>query len=191
MEKAGDVEITIDENTGLTTKDGYQRIEDPPLERKSDMPGLPDFMQNERTRIQDMYKKNKKMLDKWVELDNSFKQIQRVIVAFTMIGAAVMGIVAGVNESPTLSYVAAGLAAFGALKEQLAKLFITDFSTKKRIKYMEKCRVIKECLDGMYLSYIQANQDGEISMEEVRKYQTLIQAMEVKLFDIEADIMVV
>ena len=99
MEVKEDVAIVVDENAGHAPKDGYQRIEDPgdpPLERKSDMPGLPDFMQDERIRIQAMYKKNKKMLDKWVGLDNSFKQIQRVVVAFTMIGAAAVGIVAGV-----------------------------------------------------------------------------------------------
>ena len=93
--------------------------------------------------------------------------------------------------SPALSFTAAGLAAFGALKEPLAKMFITEFTTKKRLKYMNVCKVIKECLDGMFLSYIQANEDGEISVDEVRKYQALIQAMEVKLFDIEADMMVV
>ena len=56
---------------------------------------------------------------------------------------------------------------------------------------MNICKVIKECLDAMYLSYIQANEDGDISVEEVRKYQVLIQTMETKLFDIEADAIVV
>ena len=190
MEVKEDVAI-VEESAGHASKDGYQRIEDPPPGKKSDMPGLPDFMQDERIRIQAMYKKNKKLLDKWVGLDNSFKQIQRVVVAFTMIGAAAVGIVAGVQMSPALSFTAAGLAAFGALKEPLAKMFITEFTTKKRLKYMNVCKVIKECLDGMFLSYIQASEDGEISVDEVRKYQGLIQAMEVKLFDIEADMMVV
>ena len=131
------------------------------------------------------------MLDKWVGLDNTFKQIQLVVVAFTMVGAAGVGIVAGIKMSPALSFTAAGLAAFGALKEPLAKLFITEFTTKKRVKFMNICKVIKECLDAMYLSYIQANEDGDISVEEVRKYQVLIQTMETKLFDIEADAIVV
>ena len=184
-----DVTIEMEEGAGVTSKDGYQRLEDPPSEPQSDMPGLPEHLQKERMRIQEMYKKNKKKLDKWIGLDNTFKQIERVVVAFTMIGAAVMGIVAGVQTSQTLSFIAAGLAAFGALKEPLAKLFITEFTTKKRMKYMNVCKVIKECLDGMYLSYIQAYEDGDLSVEEIRKYQGLIQAMEVKLFDIEADLL--
>ena len=192
MEMVADEDITVNAKKGQTNKDGYRQIDNPtPSERKSDMPGLPDFMQDERTRIQAMYTVKKKMLDKWVGLDNAFKQIQLIVVAFTMVGAAAVGIVAGIQMSPALSFTAAGLAAFGALKEPLAKLFITEFTTKKRVKFMNICKVIKECLDAMYLSYIQANQDGEISVEEVRKYQVLIQTMEAKLFDIEADAMVV
>ena len=186
-------DTTADQNPEQSNKDGYRQVDENPTppKGKSDMPGLPDFMQDERVRIQAMYTVKKKMLDKWVGMDNSFKQIQLLVVAFTMVGAAGVGIVAGIKMSPALSFTAAGLAAFGALKEPLAKLFITEFTTKKRVKFMNICKVIKECLDAMYLSYIQANQDGEISVEEVRKYQVLIQTMEAKLFDIEADAMVV
>ena len=191
MEVKEDVCIPITEKVQENTQDGYQRIDNPRKERNSDMPGLPDFMQDERARIQNLYERNKFKLDKWVELDNTFKQLQRIVIAFTMIGAAIMGVVAGVQMNPILSYIAAGLAAFGALKEPLAKLFIKEFTTKKRVKYMNKCKVIKECLDAMFLSYIQASDDGNISVDEIKKYQTLIQSMEVKLFDIEADMMAV
>ena len=36
------------------------------------------------------------------------------------------------------SYIVAGLDAFGALKESLARLFIKVFTTKKSVKYMNK-----------------------------------------------------
>ena len=188
--EGADVTIEMEEGAGVATKDGYQRIEDPPSEQQFDMPGLPDRLQKERMRIQKMYKKNKQKLDKWILLDNIFKQIERATVALTMIGAAVMGIVAGVQTSQTMSFISAGLAAFGALKEPLAKLFITEFTTKKRMKYMNVCKVIKECLDGMYLSYIQAYEDGVISVDEIKKYQGLIHAMEVKLFELETEVLI-
>ena len=119
---------------------------------------------------------------KWVGLDNTFLSlIQRAIVAFTMIGAAIIGIVntvAGVEESPTLSFIAGGLAAFSALKEPLSKLIIADFTTTK----------LKECLslDELYLSYLglQAYKDGKITVEEVVKYQALITAIEQQLCNI-------
>ena len=186
MEPTG---VTVEENAGVTSTDGCQLFGDSPTENKSDrpMPGLPDYMQRERERIKDMYTKKKNMLDKWIGLDDTFRLIQRVIMAFTMTGAAIIGIVAGVEESPTLSFIAGGLAAFSALKEPLSKLLITDFTTKKRAKYMKVCKVIKECQDKMYLSNLQASEDGKISVEEVVKYQDLIKAMEDQLFNIEAD----
>ena len=93
--------------------------------------------------IQAMYKKKRNMFDKWVGLDNTFRRIQRVIVAFTMIGAAIIGTVAGMEESPTLSFIAGGLAAFSTLKEPLSKLLIADFATRKKVKFMKVCKVIK------------------------------------------------
>ena len=78
-------------------------------------------------------------------------------MAFTMIGAAVMGVIAGVKMNPILSYIVDGLAALDALKEPLARLFIKVFSTMKRVKYIiHRCKVIKGCLVMMFLSYVKA-----------------------------------
>ena len=43
---------------------------------------------------------------------------------------------------------------------------------------MNKCTVIKECLGAMFLSYIQASDDGNISVDEIKKYQTLNQSID-------------
>ena len=183
MALTGDVRGSVEENAGETSTDGCQLFED--------MPGIPEFVRVKRKRIEDEYKKKKTKLDYWIGLDNTFKMIQRVAVAFAMTGAAVIGVIAGVEESPTLSFIAGGLASFSALKEPLSKLLIKEFTTKKRLKFLNVCKVIRDCMNEMYLSYIEAKKDGEISVEEVRKYQGLIQAMEDKLFEIETGTMVV
>ena len=63
----------------------------------------------------------------------------------------VVGIVAGYEDMPLLSYVSAGLAGVAALKEPLENLFITDFTSKKRRRYMDRCDLFNHCLYDMFL----------------------------------------
>ena len=152
---------------------------------QSDMPGLPEYMVEERKRIQKEYDTNTLTLSKWIWWDSSLKSIHRIFVAVVTISSMAVGIVAGIQDLPFLSFVSAGLAGVAALKEPFEKLFITDFTSRRRRRYRNRCRLIKDCLDAMYLSWVDANADGVITPDEIKKYQKLIKEMEQKLFDID------
>ena len=167
------------------------RSQDPALQLEWPyMPLLPPNLQLEANDVKRLYGKEKRVLKTWIRWDNRVKMFARFFMALTLIAAAVIGVIAGVKVSPALSYVTAGLAATGALREPLEKLFIDDLTTKKRIKYMTKCSIIRECLNAVYLQYLIAKEDKEIDNEEAKQYQKHINDMYVKLFSIDAEYIV-
>ena len=144
-------------------------------------------LQEQAIEIKQEYEKYRTKLRKWRKRDNYFKMFARVLIGFTMLGATVMSVVAGINVSPLYSYIAAGLAAVGALKEPLEKLFITDCTTKKRIKYMNKCNIIRDGLSDMYLQSLAARKDTELDSDETKKFQKAINDIHAKLANLDTD----
>lgn len=155
------------------------------------MPHLPDELCTQRSQegLQMRYRKQMKTLDKWNGRDNCAKMIGNFVIAATMVGAAVVSVIAGIQVSPSLSYVAAGLAAFGALKDPLWNLLITDITTKRRTKEMEKCRIMRRGLYEMYQQYMIAREDGEIDLNEILAFQKCINDMHDELFHVENEML--
>ena len=90
-----------------------------------------------------------------------------------------MGVISGVKTNPILSEILTGLAS-------------CFWFTQRAFGQSLYLRIYNEETNRMNkLIYIQASHDCNISVDEIEKYQTFIQSMEVKLYDIEADMMAV
>ncbi len=114
----------------------------------------------------------------WSWWDSLVRSCYRIIVAVCLIASTIVSTVAGASMTPTLSYVAAGLTAVGALKDPLEKLFIDEFTTKKRRMYKDICRIRRVYLDRMFIEYLRASADQDITTEELENYVKLAYEMD-------------
>ena len=138
-------------------------------------------MHNKWREIETELAKNEKWFERWSWWDSLVRNVYRIFIAFCMISSTVVSTVAGATAIPTLSFVAAGLAAIGSLQEPLEKLFITEFTTRKRKKYQDKCRIRRKYLDRMFIYYLEASKDNEISTDELKHYVDLAYQMDEEL----------
>ena len=154
------------------------------------MPKLQESTQKEVSGVKYMFNKKKKVLKRWTRIDECVKIISKLTMGLTMVSITMVSVIAGITASPGLSYAAAILAAFGALKKPLEKLLITDLTTKKRIKYMDKCRIIRECLEEVNEKYLEATKPDsssgvEIDIDEHLGFEAIVGKMSKKLFELD------
>ncbi len=110
-----------------------------------------------------------------------------MVVAICLIMSTVVSVAAG-TTAQWLSFVAAGLSAFGAIQESLVKLFITDFTTKKKKKYHDQVQIMRKYLDKMFIAYLDAtaknsDEGRKISVDELKLYLGLTYEMDKELME--------
>ena len=137
--------------------------------------------------IEDDLDKSELLFERWTKIDDFTRGSFRVVVAICLIMSTVVSVAAG-TTAQWLPFVAAGLTAFGAVQETLVKLFITDFTTKKRKKYHDQVRIRRKYLDKMFLAYLDAtvessDQGKKISVDELKLYLGLTYEMDEKLME--------
>ncbi len=146
-----------------------------------------EHMSQKWATIEDDLKKSEELFKRWSKIDDCTRGTFRVVVAICLIMSTVVSVAAGTTVQ-WLSFVAAGLSAFGAIQESLVKLFITDFTTKKRKEYHDQVRIRRKYLDKMFIAYLDAtainsDQGRKISVNELKLYLGLTYEMDEKLME--------
>ena len=120
----------------------------------------------------------------WNKRNSKAKMAERFIVGMIMIATAVLSVIAGVKVSPTISYIAAGLAAFATLQDPLKKLIITDWTVSKYRKYVKKCSIVRKGLVNLYFKSLTHKDNSRIEDDERVMFQRVFNEVYEKLLNL-------
>src|SRR5438093_4633060 len=133
-------------------------------------------MNNQKAILARDLKRYKKIKRRWNNADLALKIAGTALVCSGAIAGVCVGVIAPPLMIPlfipTLPIIVGVLT---AAEPAITSKFVIGLTSRKKVAYKKKCKIIQSCLDRMYYYILKCNEDGIISIDELEKFRKLVE----------------